>query len=126
MQRPCPMCLGKGQIPSERCPTCNGSGEVRVRKKMMITVPPGVDTGTKLRLKGQGGRGLRNGPPGDLLISFQVEPDRFFKREGLDIVAPVTDDAQSGMERPQGLEQRVVCMVRVGAGERGQKQAGLV
>jgi molecular chaperone DnaJ len=62
---------------------------VRVQKRMMITVPAGVDTGTKIRLKGQGGRGLRNGPPGDLLISFQVDPDRFFKREGLDLIAPV-------------------------------------
>jgi molecular chaperone DnaJ len=89
VQRPCPMCLGKGTVPSERCPTCGGSGEVRTRKKMMITVPAGVDSGTKIRLKGQGGRGARNGPPGDLLISFQVEPDRFFKREGLDVIAPV-------------------------------------
>ncbi len=89
VQRPCPMCLGKGTVPSERCPTCNGAGEVRVRKKMMITVPAGVDTGTKIRLKGQGGRGTHNGPPGDLLITFQVEADRFYKREGLDLIAPV-------------------------------------
>jgi molecular chaperone DnaJ len=89
VQRPCPMCLGKGTLPSERCPTCNGAGEVRTRKKVMITVAPGVDTGTKIRLKGQGGRGTRNAPPGDLLITFQVEPDRFFRREGLDVVAPV-------------------------------------
>lgn len=89
VQRPCPMCLGKGTVPTERCPTCSGAGEVRVRKKMNITVPSGVDTGTKIRLKGQGGRGLRNGPPGDLLITFQVEPDKFFRREGLDLIAPV-------------------------------------
>jgi molecular chaperone DnaJ len=89
VQRPCPMCLGKGTVPSEKCPTCGGAGEVRVRKKMMITVPAGVDTGTKIRLKGQGGRGTHNGPPGDLLITFQVEADRFFKREGLDLIAPV-------------------------------------
>jgi molecular chaperone DnaJ len=62
---------------------------VRTIKKVMITVAPGVDTGTKIRLKGQGGRGTRNGPTGDLLITFQVEPDRFFRREGLDVVAPV-------------------------------------
>jgi molecular chaperone DnaJ len=90
VQRPCPMCLGRGTVPSERCPTCNGAGEVRVQKKMMINVAPGVDTGTKIRLKGQGGRGMRNGPPGDLLITFQVEPDRFYRREGLDLVAPIT------------------------------------
>jgi len=89
VQRPCPMCLGRGTVPSERCPTCNGAGEVRVQKKMMINIAPGVDTGTKIRLKGQGGRGMRNGPPGDLLITFQVEPDRFFRREGLDLVAPI-------------------------------------
>jgi molecular chaperone DnaJ len=89
VQRPCPMCLGKGTVPSERCPTCGGSGEVRTKKKVAITVPEGVDSGTKIRLKGQGARGNRNGPPGDLLITFQVEPDRFFRREGLDVVAPV-------------------------------------
>jgi molecular chaperone DnaJ len=89
VQRPCPACLGRGQIPTERCPTCNGTGEVRARRKVVINVPPGVDTGTKIRLKGQGGRGSRNGPPGDLLITFQVQPDRFFRREGLDVVAPV-------------------------------------
>ena len=89
VQRPCPACLGRGQIPSERCPACNGTGEVRARRKVSITVPQGVDTGTKIRLKGQGGKGARNGPPGDLLITFQVQPDRFFRREGLDVVAPV-------------------------------------
>jgi len=89
VQRPCPMCLGRGQVPTERCPTCGGSGEIRSRRKMNITVPPGVDTGTKIRLKGQGGHGLRNGPPGDLFINFQVEADRFYKREGLDVIAPV-------------------------------------
>jgi molecular chaperone DnaJ len=89
VQRPCPMCLGKGTVPSERCPTCGGSGEVRSKKKVMITVPEGVDSGTKIRLKGQGARGNRNGPPGDLLITFQVDPDHFFRREGLDVVAPV-------------------------------------
>ena len=89
VQRPCPACLGRGQIPSERCPGCNGTSEVRARRKVVINVPAGVDTGTKIRLKGQGGKGSRNGPPGDLLITFQVQADRFFRREGLDVVAPV-------------------------------------
>jgi molecular chaperone DnaJ len=89
VNRPCPMCLGRGQVPSERCPTCNGVGEVRSRKKVLVTVPAGADTGTKIRLKGQGSKGSAGGPPGDLLITFQVKPDRFFKREGLDIVASV-------------------------------------
>jgi molecular chaperone DnaJ len=89
VNRPCPVCLGRGQVPTERCPTCAGSGEVRTRKKVSITVPTGVDTGTKIRLKGQGGRGSKNGPPGDLLITFTVTPDRFYKREGVDLIAPV-------------------------------------
>jgi molecular chaperone DnaJ len=62
---------------------------VRSRKKVLVTVPPGADTGTKIRLKGQGTKGSAGGPPGDLMITFQVKPDRFFKREGLDIVASV-------------------------------------
>jgi len=89
VNRPCPMCLGRGQVPTERCPTCNGSGEVRRRKRVLITVPAGVDTGSRIRLKGQGGKGPNGGPPGDLVITFHVQPDRFFKREGLDVVATV-------------------------------------
>jgi molecular chaperone DnaJ len=89
VQRPCPVCLGRGQVPTERCPTCNGSGEVRTRKKVTITVPPGVDEGTRIRLKGQGARGPQAGPSGDLLITFHVKPDRFYRREGLDLIAPV-------------------------------------
>lgn len=89
VNRPCPMCMGRGQVPSERCPVCNGAGEVRTRKKVVISVPPGTDTGTKIRLKGQGGGGRHGGPPGDLLITFQVQPDRFFGREGLDLIAKV-------------------------------------
>ncbi len=89
VQRPCPQCLGRGQVPTVPCPNCNGAGEVRSKKKIAVTVPPGTDTGTKLRLRGQGGRGSHNGPAGDLLITFTVQPDRFYKREGLDLVATV-------------------------------------
>lgn len=89
VNRPCPMCAGRGQVPSERCGTCNGTGETRSRKKINVTVPAGADTGTKIRLKGQGGRGSNGGPPGDLLITLQVADDRFFTREGLDLIAKV-------------------------------------
>jgi molecular chaperone DnaJ len=54
---------------------------------VVVTVPPGVDTGSRIRLKGQGAKGTNGGPPGDLLITFQVQPDRFYTREGLDLVA---------------------------------------
>ncbi len=89
VNRTCPVCLGKGQIPSERCPTCHGSGELRVKRKVLITVPSGVDTGSKIRLKGQGGKGNNNGPPGDLVITFNVVPDKFYRRDGLDVIATV-------------------------------------
>jgi molecular chaperone DnaJ len=86
VNRPCPMCLGKGTVPSEKCPTCGGSGEQRSRKKVNITVPSGVDTGSKIRLKGQGGRGVRGGPAGDILITFNVKANEHWSREGLDLV----------------------------------------
>ena len=84
VNRPCPVCRGKGKVPSERCPTCGGSGEVRVEKRLMITVPPGTEDGTRLRLKGQGTKGR-----GDVVVVIQVEPDRFFRREGLDVICTV-------------------------------------
>ena len=89
VNRPCPMCLGRGQVPSQQCPTCSGSGEVRVKKKMLINVPAGVESGSKIRLKEQGGRGASGGTAGDLLITFHVQPDRFFRRDGQDVIAPV-------------------------------------
>jgi len=89
VNRPCPVCLGRGQIPTEPCPTCHGNGEIRARRKVLINVPPGVDTGSKIRLKGQGGKGTRNGPPGDLIITFSVQPDKFYRRDGLDVIATV-------------------------------------
>jgi molecular chaperone DnaJ len=55
----------------------------------MITVPPATETGSRVRLRGQGQSGRPGAPPGDLLITFQVQPDRFFHREGLDIVCEV-------------------------------------
>ena len=89
VNRPCPMCLGRGQVPTERCPTCGGSGEVRSRKRVLITVPAGVDTGSKIRLKGQGGKGINGGPAGDLLITFDVQPDDEWSRDGIDVVRSV-------------------------------------
>jgi molecular chaperone DnaJ len=60
-----------------------------VRKTVQIKVPAGADTGTRVRLRGQGGKGTNGGPPGDIIITFSVQDDRFFKREGLDLIAHV-------------------------------------
>lgn len=89
VNRPCPVCLGRGQVPTQPCPTCHGNGELRVKRKVLVNVPSGVDTGSKIRLKGQGGKGNANGPPGDLVITFNVKPDKFYKRDGLDVIATV-------------------------------------
>ncbi len=84
VNRPCPVCRGKGRVPSERCRTCQGGGEVRVEKRLMITVPPGTEDGAKLRLRGQGAKGR-----GDVVVVIEVEPDRFFRRDGLDVMCVV-------------------------------------
>lgn len=92
VNRPCPVCRGRGQVPSEPCPTCKGSGEQRTRKELLVTVPAGTDAGTRVRIKGQGPRLNAGGQASDVLVTFEVEPDRFFAREGLDITCeiPVT------------------------------------
>jgi molecular chaperone DnaJ len=89
VNRTCPVCLGRGQVPTEPCPTCHGSGDVRVKRKVLINVPAGVDTASKIRLKGQGGKGSHGGPAGDLIITFNVLPDKFYRRDGLDVIATV-------------------------------------
>jgi molecular chaperone DnaJ len=89
VNRPCPVCRGRGQVPSQRCHTCNGSGEQRTQRQLLVTVPPATDTGTRVRLKGQGPRTRAGGPASDVLITFQIEPDRFFSRDGLDILCEV-------------------------------------
>jgi molecular chaperone DnaJ len=91
VNRPCPLCLGKGTVPTEKCSACNGAGASRSHKKVLITVPEGTESGSKIRLKGQGGRGVRGGPNGDILITFQVKDDPAWARDGLDLIvhAPV-------------------------------------
>jgi len=88
VNRPCPLCLGKGQVPTEKCASCGGAGASRSHKKLLITVPEGTEGGAKIRLKGQGGRGVRGGPNGDILITFQVRPDPEWERDGLDLIVP--------------------------------------
>jgi molecular chaperone DnaJ len=83
VNRPCPQCRGRGRIPSQPCPTCHGAGEVRTERRIVITVPPATDSGSRIRLRGQGAAG------GDLIVTFQVQPDRFFRRDGLDIICEV-------------------------------------
>ena len=89
VNRPCPVCAGRGSVPTARCSTCRGTGDTRVSRKVLIAVPSGAETGAMVRLRGQGGKGAAGGQAGDLVITFTVTPDRFYKREGLDVVATV-------------------------------------
>ena len=85
VSRPCPVCLGRGQVPSERCSACGGSGQVSENRQILLSVPAGVDTGSRLRLSGQGEKGGAGAPPGDLIITFKVQPHHFFRRDDLDV-----------------------------------------
>src|SRR5438477_11469354 len=120
VNRPCPMCRGKGTVPSERCPTCQGSGEVRVEKRLVISVPPGTEDGTRVRLRGQGAKGK-----GDVVAVFKVEPDHFFRREGLDVLCTVPINLVQAMLgtriRVRTLDDRRV-VLRIPSGtQHGQK-----
>ena len=89
VNRPCPRCRGRGSVASKQCGKCGGDGEVDINKRLMVTVPAGTDSGGKIRLKGQGQRHPTGVKPGDLLVTFHVEPDRFFRREGSDVICSV-------------------------------------
>lgn len=85
----CGQCHGEGQVILQPCKECRGTGKVKERKKIKVKVPPGVDTGSKLRIKGEGEEGERGGPPGDLYIFIYVEPHDFFSRDGDDLVCQI-------------------------------------
>jgi molecular chaperone DnaJ len=82
----CPACNGKGEVNVSPCPTCSGSSQVRRSRKKVITVPAGVDTGTQIRLAGEGQPGANGGPPGNLYLVIQVQPHRYFRRRNDDIL----------------------------------------
>ncbi|SKA87183.1 molecular chaperone DnaJ [Paucidesulfovibrio gracilis DSM 16080] len=87
---PCPVCHGQGQLISDPCETCGGRGVKRETKDLKVRIPAGVDDGSRLRLRGEGGAGIHGGPPGDLFVDIRVEPDKVFRRQGRDLV--VTQD----------------------------------
>ncbi len=85
----CPTCNGEGQIIEEKCDSCGGAGRKQETKKLEITIPAGVDNGTRLRVAKEGDAGLRGGPPGDLYVYLFVEEDAEFQREGINIISQV-------------------------------------
>ena len=82
LQQTCPRCRGLGQIIRNPCDTCLGQGRVRRAKKLSVKVPPGVDSGDRIRLTGEGEAGRNGGPPGDLYVEVHVRDHPIFERDG--------------------------------------------
>ncbi len=83
---PCPVCRGEGQVIAKPCPKCKGEGVVNQTRELAVRVPAGVDSGTRLRVRGEGEPGVHGGPPGDLYVVISVEQDKTFRRHGQDLV----------------------------------------
>lgn len=82
VRRTCSQCNGRGQIIRRPCKTCRGEGALRVEKKLKVTIPPGVDTNTRMRLTGEGMPGHNGGPTGDLYVVLRVQDHPIFARDG--------------------------------------------
>ncbi len=86
----CPACAGAGQVIADPCINCGGKGVKQVRKKLRINIPPGVDTGTKLRVSGEGNAGQKGGPSGDLYVFINVKKDPKLRRDGINIYSQIS------------------------------------
>jgi molecular chaperone DnaJ len=89
INRTCPACQGAGQIVKEHCPDCRGQGRVERERTIELRIPPGVDTGTRLRVQGEGEPGPNGGPAGDLYVVLEVKEHSFFERRGADLYCTI-------------------------------------
>ncbi len=87
--RTCPACQGAGQIVRERCPECRGQGRLERDKSIELRIPPGVDSGTRLRVANEGEPGPNGGPAGDLYVVLEVKEHAFFERRGADLYCTI-------------------------------------
>ncbi|MAU53484.1 MAG: molecular chaperone DnaJ [Roseovarius sp.] len=121
VERTCPTCGGLGQIVKNPCKTCQGQGRVQKERALSVNIPAGVETGTRIRLSGEGEAGMRGGPPGDLYIFIEVAPHDIFEREdtslycrvpvsmtkaalGGDIEVPTIDGGRARVSIPAGSQ----------------------
>jgi molecular chaperone DnaJ len=121
IERTCPTCQGRGQTIETPCPSCTGTGRVTRERTLSVTIPAGVEDGTRIRLAGEGEAGLRGGPPGDLYIFLSIKPHEFFQRDGADlfcrvpiamttaalggqIEVPTIDGGRTRVKIPEGTE----------------------
>lgn len=89
ISQPCPHCRGHGETIDSPCHDCKGAGRVQRRKRIVVSIPPGVDTGMRVRVAGEGEAGTRGGPPGDLIVVIHVREHETFKREADDLYCDV-------------------------------------
>ena len=88
-QQTCPVCRGEGTIIRTPCKKCGGAGRVKVRRNLALRIPPGVETGSRLRVSGKGEGGLRGGPAGDLYVILHVREHSIFERQGADLACSI-------------------------------------
>jgi molecular chaperone DnaJ len=89
MQQTCPNCRGRGKTISDPCKSCAGGGQVRRTRTLSVKIPPGIDTGDRIRLSGEGELGQNGGPPGDLYVVVELEPHEIFSRDGSNLACEV-------------------------------------
>ncbi|WP_147126612.1 molecular chaperone DnaJ [Shimia ponticola] len=89
VERTCPTCSGTGQIIQNPCKVCGGAGRVEKDRALSVNIPAGVETGTRIRLSGEGEAGMRGGPNGDLYIFIDVAKHEIFERDGVDLFCRV-------------------------------------
>lgn len=121
VERTCPTCAGTGQIIQNPCKVCGGHGRVEKERSLSVNIPAGVETGTRIRLAGEGEAGMRGGPSGDLYIFIEVAEHALFMREGSnlychvpvsmataalggDIEVPTIDGGRSRVKVPSGSQ----------------------
>ena len=89
IERTCPACQGRGEVIEDPCEDCNGMGRVTKERALSVSIPAGVEDGTRIRLAGEGEAGMLGGPAGDLYIFLSIKPHTFFRRDGADIFCRV-------------------------------------
>lgn len=139
----CPRCRGTGQTIANPCSRCSGSGRVTAQREISVTIPAGVDAGSRLRVAGEGEAGYQGGPRGDLYVRVEIEDDPFFKRDGRNLVCevpitfaeaalgakvtvPTLDGIakltiEPGTQHGQQLRMRGLGLPAVGGGSRGDE-----
>lgn len=86
----CPRCQGQGTIITDPCPHCKGQGREKVKRKLTLNIPPGIDSDSQMRIQREGEAGYFGGSPGDLYVRFEIKPHKFFVRRGADVVMSVS------------------------------------